>query len=395
MYLIKFTTLLFTSLLVISNNVVAITLEIKQVLKDGNNSIDGLDNPRQVKFDPSGQRVFVTSGDDNSLLILEFDGALKPRQLFKNKDDKKKLLEGASALVTYNNGKNIAVASFYDSSLSLYEKGPKHNFNFKEAYSDNVSYERIFKSDEPLANEDHYGLFGAWDIAISSDEKQIYVASYKSNAISIFDLDEAKEIGFNSKYIQPSNNTLGNPTSIILSKSNKELIVAGFENNSLSVLSRDKKGELISKQRIKNGVDGVKNLVNPQKVILSPNGKYLYVACSGSNAVVIFESKNNRYTYLQSVTHSETGGMGLTGVGSLALTNDGAQLFAAGELDKGLLMFDVRDDGSLKFNRIFQPSNNRIEGVTSIAITSDGKKMLLTLGKMDALYLLELGDGEI
>ena len=393
MYLVKKITFVLIALSLASANVAALNIEVQQVLQDGINSVDGLDNPRQVKSDLSGKRLFVTSGDDNSLLILQSEETIKPLQLFKSSDNKA-LLEGASSLITFNKGKNIAVVSFYDSALSVFEKGNDDNFKFIQAHSDNVSYERIFKSGESLISEDRYGLFGAWDIAISSDEKQIYVASYKSDAISIFDVNSDNKLAFNHKYVQTKGNALGGPTSIALSDSRNELIVSGYENNTLTILSVSKKGKLSLKQTIKNGSNGIKYLVNPQKAILSPNEKYLYVACSGSNALLVFESKDNQYSFLQAVAQPEIGGTGLKGVGSIALSDDGTRLFAAGEMDKGLLLFNVIENGNLQFDKVFQSLNNKIEGVTSIAVINEGKNLLLTLGKMDALYLLKVSNTE-
>lgn len=383
---------LLLSLVATSKSFAANTLQIQQVLKDGINAVDGLDNPRQVKANLNSNRVFVTSGDDNSLLVLEYDGTLKPLQLFKNSEDKSKRLEGASGVITFNNGKNVAVASFYDSALSLFGEGQKSSFNFNQTFSDNLSFERIFKSKEPLTNEDNYGLFGAWDLAITADEKQIYVASFKSNAVSQFSVDEKNKVAFGYKYTPTDSLSLGGPTSLVISNIRNEIITAGYENNTLSVLSIGENGTLSPKQKIINGVDGVEGLVNPQKVLLSPNEKYLYVACSGSNAILVFESKNNRYSFVQSITHSDTNAKGLKGVASMALTKDGSQLFAAGEMDDGLLLFDVLSNGKLTFNGVFQSHKNRIEGVTSIAIMNDDKNLLLTLGKKDALYLLSIGN---
>lgn len=406
-------------------------IKVHQILTDGINGIDGLDNPRQVKVSPDGKYIYVTSGDDNSLLILTFaephrsqppsekptDKTLLPIKVFKNSDNPQFKLEGASGLMVFDQGKNVAVASFYDSALSLFSQDQFGDFGFRKAWSDNLSYERVFKSKEPLTSDDTLGLLGAWDVAITPDNQQLFVASYQSNGISVFDIvaisdensgTEAQSLlRFNRKMtsaianspIKETSNlkddnfidgkfteSLGKPVTLVFSASNNRLIVAGYEGNVLTVFSRDNQGKLTLQQTIKNGEKGIEHLLNPQKLVLSPDGKYLYVACAGSHAILVFEFKDNQYAYRQAMTHAD----GLTGVGSLALSPDGETLYAAGEADSGLLIFDVAGDGGLTFERTFQTSDNKIAGVSSIAASQDGHYLFLTLSKVDALYVLKL-----
>lgn len=398
MHKLKFVSHIFV-LLVLSlsyhDNVAAGSFTLQQALFDGVNGVDGLDNPRQVKLSPDGRYVWVTSSDDNSLLILELEGLLTPLQIFKDEkaaDSVAELkLEGANGLALFNNGKSAVVASFYDGALSSFKKGKNSKFTSSGIITDNLSHERVFRSNEPLSNEDELGILGAWGIHVSPDEKQLFVASYKSDAIAIFDIDEDSRLAFNSKISSHdlSPNALGKPVNLVYSELNNELVVAGYESNMITVFSRDEHGKLTLKQTINNSDNAVKHLVNPQYMVLSSDNKFVYIACSGSNAILVFERTEEKYVFTQSVTQSETGGSGLAGVASMALSSDGSQLYAAGEFDKGMLRFDIGADGRLNYKEKIQIEGNEIEGVTSIATSEDGKFILLSLGKKDALYLLK------
>lgn len=384
----------------------ATQLQIKQVLIDGVDSIDGLDNPRQVKLSPDGSHAFVTSADDNALLILELNEQLTPVSLFKNSDNPKFKLEGASGISVIDEGNTVTVASFYDSAISLFKKREfkkrvftktqLEKFQFISAYSDNLAYERVFKSNIAITDEDTFGLLGAWDTTVGENETQLFAASFKSNAVSVFNIDSNSLLSFKGKVtLQGTDaNSLGNPVTLAYSSSTKTLIVGGYMGNSLSILSYDEDDNLIVKQRIENRKQGITHLINPQKIILSANQNTMYVACSGSGAIVVFEYKEEQWRHLQSITHSDSGGSGLSGVGSVALSGDGKRLYAAGEMDSGLLLFNVNNNGSLIFNRTWQSNEHKVEGVTSIAATKSGNQLLLTLGKMDALYLLEVSGGK-
>ncbi len=365
----------------------------QQALFDDVNNIDGLDNPRQVKLSPNGKHVWVTSADDNSVLILELDEGLTPVQLFKNEEEVDTgvalKLEGANGLALTPSG--AFIASFYDSALSTFKIVNDLKYAHSGTETDNLSYQRVFQSDEPPSEMDKLGILGAWGLEVSESEKQLFVASYKSDALSIFDIDEDSQLSFVSKVTSQdlSQSELGRPVSLAYSEANNELVVAGYEGNILTVFSKGEHGKLSVKQTIYNDENAVEHLVNPQYVILSSDSRFMYVACSGSNTILVFERTDEKYTFLQSVTHSETHGSGLAGVASLAISTDGLTLYAAGEFDKGVLRFDISDNGSLILKETIQSDDNEIEGVTSIALSEDGQHMLLSLGKKDALYLLK------
>ncbi|GAA0855497.1 beta-propeller fold lactonase family protein [Aliiglaciecola litoralis] len=369
--------------------------KLRQALFDGVNGVDGLDNPRQVRVSPDGSYVWVTSADDNSILILELDEFLTPIQIFKSKkslDSETELkLEGATGLALLDGGTSAIVASFYDSALSSFKKDDQSRFIRSQIITDNLEYELVFKSDKSLSDIDDLGILGAWGVSVSSDEQQLFVASYKSDAISIFDININSQLTFNSKINSNdlSPNMLGKPVSVVYSQVNKELVVAGFEGNVLNIFSQDEHGKFTHKQMINNSENTQNLLVNPQYLALSSDSKFIYVACSGSSAVLVFKRTDEGYVFMQSITQSETHGSGLEGVATLALSSDGSNLYAAGEFDKGVLQFKISDDGSLDFEDKIHAEANKIEGVTSIALSEDGKHMLLSLGKKDALYLLK------
>lgn len=362
---------------------------IKHALFDGIDNIDGLDNPRQALFTPDGKHLFVTSADDNSLLMLATEKRLTPKGLFKNTENPTYKLEGASGLVRIGEINAIAVSSFYASAISVFRKTHKNALQFDKSYSDDLGYERVFKSSAAILDEDKLGLLGPQEMVISHDYSRLYVASYMSNALSVFNIHATGALTFQYKVSSNSDESfdLGKPVSLALSDSGQRLVVAGYENHSLNVFDLDETWNLSLAQTI--DAQSVPELKNPMKLLLSEDAGYLYVACAGSHSIQVFAKRQKGYVLLQSVDHSITDGSGLTGVGSMALTSDGKQLFAAGEFDSGLLQFAVTTDGKLQYMQTIQSENHRIEGVTSISVHPNEQSLALTLGKMDALYIIE------
>jgi DNA-binding beta-propeller fold protein YncE len=370
-------------------------LEFIQILKDDVNGIDGLGNPRSIIVLSDNSKVFVSSGDDNAFAVFNLDNNfnLTFSQVFKNASENINGLEGASGLIYLDHGNKAVVTGFYDGALTIFSS-KNNGYSFKKTISDGLSYERVFDSEVPVGKQDRLGLLGAWDIVNTVNEKQLLVASYMSNAISIFDITQDEEVIFNRtvKGAKPFEDDLGKPISLALSPLNDELYVLGFEKHQLTIFDRSKTGGLLVKQVLKNGVDGVKQFGNPQKIVVSPNGKFLYVACAGSNSIVIFQKLDTgQYTFLQAVNNSDIGGSGLEGASSLAISSDGSIVYAAGESGIGLNLFKARDNGRLSFeNKLLSVRDNELKKISSITLTSDNRHLLVATGKDNSVFVFKI-----
>jgi len=370
-------------------------LELIQILKDDVNGIDGLGNPRSIKALSDNSKIFVSSGDDNAFAVFNLDNNfnLTFNQVFKNSSENLSGLEGASGLIYLDHGNKVIITGFYDGALTIFSRKNK-DYSFKETISDGLSYERVFDSEVPVGELDSLGLLGAWDIIKTLNEKQLLVTSYMSNAISIFDITPDGEVIFNRtvKDAKPLEDDLGKPISLALSPLNDELYVLGFEKHQLTIFERSKEGDLLVKQVLKNGVDGIKQFVNPQKIVVSPDGRFLYIACAGSNSIVIFHKLDTgQYTLLQVINNSDIGGSGLEGAGSLAISPDGSTVYAAGESGIGLYLFRAGSNGKLSFmNKILSVRDNELNKISSITLTGDNRHLLVATGKDNSVFVFKI-----
>ncbi len=395
-----------------------VTMTMVQVLVDNEAGVDGLDNPRSVKISPDGTHAVVASGDDNSLAIFDIndDFSLSFNRVFKNNTHDVTGLEGASQIAFLPNGNKMFTVSFYDSALVVLERDEDNQYRFERSLSDGLSIDRIFKDTEPFGASDTLGLLGAWDVAASSDGRQLLVASYKSNALSVFDIpvldmNSDDEVIFNR--VEAGKNGLGGAVGLALSADNTQLAVTGFDEHLLTLYNRTMDGELAFSQTLRGGDMGIPYLVNPQTVMFSPYGDYLYVACAGSNTLVVFSrmdskagEKAGKYALFQTLTDDDVGG-GLKGVGSLAISPDGKSVFVAGEADTGVLVLRKENDGRLSLeSKIIEPGSNVsistaganldsgvLEGVSSLSLSQDGQYLLVTSAKHDSLSVFRLDRG--
>ena len=370
-------------------------LKLIQILKDDVNGIDGVGNPRSIKVLSDNSKVFVSSGDDNAFAVFNLDDNfnLTFSQVFKNSSENINGLEGASGLIYLEHGNKVVVTGFYDGALTIFSR-KNNGYSFKQTISDGLSYERVFDSEVPVGKFDSLGLLGAWDIVNTLNEKQLLVASYMSNAISIFDITPDKEVIFNRtvKGAKPFEDDLGKPISLALSPFNDELYVLGFEKNQLTIFDRSKAGDLLVKQVLKNGINGVNQFVNPQKIVVSPNGEFLYIACAGSSSIVVFHKLDDgHFKFLQAINNSDIGGSGLEGAGSLAMTADGSRLYAAGEAGYGIYLFGTGDNGRLSFeSKLLSVRDNEIKKISSITLTDDNRHLLVATGKNNSVFVFKI-----
>ncbi|RTR32192.1 beta-propeller fold lactonase family protein [Shewanella atlantica] len=399
---------------------------VMQVLTDNEAGVDGLDNPRAVKISPDGTYAVVASGDDNSLAIFDIndDFSLSFNRVFKNNTHGVSGLEGASQIAFLPGSNKFFVASFYDSALVVFERDEDNEYRFKRRVSDGLSIERIFNSTEPLGALDTLGLLGAWDVVVSDDGQQLFIASYKSNALSVFETSvfDASEPGVSGgdnhsddsvlvNRVEGGELGLGGAVGLALSGDNTLLAVTGFDEHMLTLYNRTTDGDLELSQTLRGGDTGIPQLVNPQVVKFSPGGHYIYVACAGSDAIVVFKrdkigGETAKYALFQTLTNEQLGG-GLKGAGSLAISPDGLRIFVAGEADTGVIVLRKESDGRLRLESKLLTTDliisslaiddsilaNFLQGISSLQLSKDGQYLLVTSAKQDSLSVLKLESG--
>ena len=128
----------------------------------------------------------------------------------------------------------------------------------------------------------------------------------------------------------------------------------------------------------KDGVGAVTELRSPNACTVSADGEQLYVAATNSSAIVQFERNpvTGRLTFQAVYDEGANGINGISGVFDVALSPDGNHLYAAGGSDDAVVLFD-RDTttGNLTFVEPYYDGEGGIDGldrVYSLAVSPDG-----------------------
>lgn len=374
------------------------SIRVKQVLEDNQLGIDGLGGARVAELSPDGSQLLVASADDNALAIFNVDSDFKLsfKQILVN-DSTIDGLNGATSLVLSSDGYHAYVVSYYDSALTIFEQDKQGNYQFKRVIRDGLPYEQVFSDEESVKAKDKLGLLGAYDIAITTDNSQLFVASVASNALAIFDIDDNSNVSFNQAIRDDGDSKYGlaGAVNVIITPNDSQVIVAGFNENAITIFNRDAKGELGHSQTLINGQDGIKNMIAPQGLAMSPQGNYLYVACGAGNALVVFaKDKQGRYSYIQSISNSDDDVSGFGGAGYVTTSPNGKRVYVASESDKTVVSLAKLDDGTLKVLSVITSEGikkaDELTGAASVNVSADGKYLVVTTGKGDSLIVYSL-----
>jgi DNA-binding beta-propeller fold protein YncE len=208
---------------------------------------------------------------------------------------------------------------------------------------------------------------------VSPDGRSVYVASYGSDAVAIFDRDESTGgltqkggvagcVSWTGTGGACANGVaLDWPSSVVVSPDGKSVYVALTSSDAVAVFDRDpSSGELTQKAGVAGCVswtgtggfctNGVA-LDGATSVAVSPDARSVYVAMLDSNAVAVFDRDAASGTLAQkagvAACVSETGtagacanGVGLDSANSVAVSPDGRSVYVASTLSDAVAIFD-------------------------------------------------------
>ncbi|MEM1080709.1 MAG: beta-propeller fold lactonase family protein, partial [Pseudomonadota bacterium] len=164
------------------------------------------------------------------------------------------------------------------------------------------------------------------------------------------------------------------PEAIAFSSDGRTAFVVG--GDSLEVWQRDPLlGALTGAnngfpQRLEQGVDGVLALAGARDVVVTPDGRFVYVAASDSDAISLFEfdTSTQAWVFVNFWQDGQLGIEGLGGVDRLLLSPEGNRLVAGSSVDGALAVFDINaSDGGLTQIDLLLQGVDGIDGLAGVA----------------------------
>ena len=337
-----------------------------------------------VAVSADGRNVYATGELDDSLVVFDRDsasGALTLLETEQNAPDGFAglqplwRLKGAHGVAVSPDGAQVYVTSKVGDSLTVYDRDPATGaLTFVQAKHDSVGGVN--------------GLDGAEGIAVSPDGAHIYVAGRNDNAIAVFAHDTATG---GLTFVEMDRDGfagvagVAGAKGVAISPDGAHVYSAGSLDNAVTVFARDaQSGKLAFIEVEQEGVNGVIGLTRARALTVSPDGLNVYVASFNDNAVAVFrrDPGTGSLTFFELQKNGISGVTGLTGARGVAVSPDGSYVYAVGNVDDALVVFNRNPEtGVLTFVQLLEDSVdgiNGLNGADAVAVSPDGTHVYVT-----------------
>jgi 6-phosphogluconolactonase (cycloisomerase 2 family) len=333
------------------------SLTFIEVQSEGTGGVEGLTDVFSVTVAPDGRHLYTAARTDDALVVFGRDsttGSLTFVEVHKNGVGGVDGLGDAVSVAMSPDGRHLYVAGRADSAVAVFSRDSTTGaLGFVEVHIDGV------------VGVD--GLDDVVSVAMSSDGRHLYAAGQLDDAVAVFSRDSttgALTFVDVQKYGVEGVDGLNGATSVTLSLDGRYLYATGGSDkvrspaesqlgsaslerpDAVAVFSRDStSGALAFVEVQKDGVGGVDGLFLVRSVTVSPDGKNLYAAGGGDDAVAVFsrDSTTGSLTFIEKRQDGVGGLDGLDGAASLTVSPDGKHVYATGVRDNAVAVFSVAD----------------------------------------------------
>lgn len=294
------------------------TLEILDVLRQGDAGADGLTEPRGLALSPDGQNMYVAGLESDSLAVYSRDP-----------------LTGELAFV------------------ELFEHG----------------VDGVEGLDYPI------------NVRVSPDGRHVYVTARRSHAVAVFARNaETGQLTFLEAIhgLQSDVTFLDAPAGLSISNDGRHAYVASRNIDSVTVFERDSNtGHLEFVEILRNGVGGISGLGYANAVTVSPDDQYVYAGGNEDDTLVVFrrDETTGQLTLVETVVDEVNGVNGLGGIYFITVSPDSRHVYVASRNDDSIAVFHRNDDGTLTFidfeHATIDP-DARLDEATEVTVSPDG-----------------------
>lgn len=249
------------------------------------------------------QHLYVAGASANALVVFQRDAGIGSLTFLETETNAVndatdaggavQALDRPSGITSSSDGAQVYVASRFGNSVVTFQRNNTVG----------TGYGRLsYVSGQRNGQAGVQGLGGAFDLVLSPDGQQLYVAAEASNSVVVFDRAANGALTWRAQWKKgdPGVHGLGGAQAIAISPDSTQVYVAGFTDNSFSVFRRATVaapgvlvGDLAIQQTLIDGEGQVDLMNGPVAIATSSDNKHIYVAASGDNAIVVLTRQSN------------------------------------------------------------------------------------------------------
>jgi 6-phosphogluconolactonase (cycloisomerase 2 family) len=225
------------------------------------------------------------------------------------------------------------------------------------------------------------GLTNADRVLASPNGTTVAATGFNATSIAFFSRDTTTGLLTFASALSDSTH-LNHPTDFAFDSTGTFLYVLSSGRNSI-VIYKDVSGTWTFQQELKNGQSGVTGMNDPVRLVLSGDGKNVYVAAQNSSSVAEFtrNTTTGLLTFLHALVNGQEGVDGIGGASAVTFSPDDSFVFVTGGSENAVAAF-ARDPGTglLSFvQRVFNHQGNALglDTPNSITASPDGHQVYI------------------
>lgn len=338
-------------------------------LKNNVDGVEGLACVISLAVSPDSKNVYAVGLYDYALAVFNRDlsnGALSYSMCFNRDKDGIQGLNTPLSVVVSADNKNVFVANPSDSSLVVFSRDPTNG---------SLIYDK---------RNGFHGLRGAHSVTISPDSKNIYVTSADDSLcpVSILNRDAVTKAFSCIVTTYEEVDGFESPMTVAVSPDNKSVYIAGAVDNGLATFNRDTiTGLLTFRSCLQDGRGGVDGMENPRAMAVSPDNKNVYVVSLEDSGLAVFnrDTATGALIYSMCFKRDKDGIQGLNGAISVVVSADNKNVYVASMIEKVLMVFRRNvSTGTLTYETSIENDFENVDGIWSphcVAVSPDNKNV--------------------
>lgn len=335
-----------------------------------------------IAVSPDGTQLLAGRGNSNTLETFARNPATG--KLTRSNDFAEPNMGGIRDIAYSRDGKYVYYTSYFGNGIVELKRGANGALTSSKVITKDSAYLLCF-----IANPTpHIGfcptgtMVGAFSLALSPDERNLYVVAEGDNTLSVFVRNPLSDTIVMVQKVDST--TLGTTVldgagDVLVSPDGKHVYVTARTGDAVSVFQRGSNGVLTFLRAYKDGSFGLDNLNFPGNMALSADGNFLYVPSYIDNAINVFarSAADGGLELVQTLPN-------LNGVFDVALSHERAQLRLVASLYSGnALLVYQRDEstGHLTLVETHQQSlpNSLLGTPARVAVSPDDSQVYLSL----------------